>query len=89
MERLLDEGFVLLYPHYRGTWSSDGTMSWEGCVETIVEAVRFLQGGEGRGLYDLRDYTWEVDDHLRSDRIVATRASLACSSSISSSALGR
>ncbi len=48
MENIIDEGFVMVFPNYIGTWGSDGIMSWENCVKTILDVVDFIISGHGR-----------------------------------------
>ena len=62
MESLLDEGFVMLFPNYIGTWASSGTMSWENCVKTVHRAIDFLKVKNGNDLYDNASVSWRVQD---------------------------
>lgn len=66
LEKLLDAGFVLLYPQYRGTQNSKGTFTWEGCIETVASSAEFLRSGKGRGLYNKdsgkTEMQWSVKD---------------------------
>jgi dipeptidyl aminopeptidase/acylaminoacyl peptidase len=45
IEKLILEGWILIYPNYKGTWASKGDMSWEGCVETIIDMVNYISKG--------------------------------------------
>jgi pimeloyl-ACP methyl ester carboxylesterase len=62
VERLIEEGFVLLYPNYVGTWASYGTMSWEKCVDTALRSVDFLKRGKGEELRGNSVVSWKVKD---------------------------
>ena len=66
MERLLDEGYILVFPNYIGTWASDGHMTWENCVRTITGTIGFLESGKARkvGQYtgDGSIIRWKVHD---------------------------
>ncbi len=62
LENLLEKGFVIVFPNYVGTWASYGRMSWEGCVETILQTIEFIQTGQGESLYDETIFSWEVED---------------------------
>ncbi len=62
MEPLLDEGFVMLFPYYIGTWGSTGTMSWENCVETVLKSVEFVKRGSANNLYNDAEVLWKVQD---------------------------
>lgn len=66
MENVTDAGFVMVFPNYIGTWASDGIMSWENCVKTILDTVDFVKSGQGR---KVTQYTgddsiikWKVKD---------------------------
>jgi pimeloyl-ACP methyl ester carboxylesterase len=60
LERLTDEGYVLVYPHYLGTWASDGVMSWEGCVQTVLRTISFITARHGSSAYDQQLHSWDV-----------------------------
>lgn len=62
VEELLKLGFVLLYPNYIGTWASYGTMKWEKCIDTVLLAIEFLNGGVGTELYGNSEVKWKVRD---------------------------
>lgn len=62
VEGLIEEGFVLFYPNYVGTWGSYGTMSWENCVSTVLQSIDFLKGGKGENAYNRSSIAWEVKD---------------------------
>jgi esterase/lipase len=62
VEPLIENGFVLLYPNYIGTWASHGVMSWEKCVDTVLQSIHFLNGGKGENVYDKSDVAWRVKD---------------------------
>ncbi len=62
VEKLIESGFVLIYPHYLGTWASYGTMSWENCTNTILQTIDFLKGGNGENIYDDSKVLWKVED---------------------------
>lgn len=62
VEKFLEKNFVLVYPNYIGTWASYGTMSWEKCVDTILQTIEFLKGGTARETYDNSKITWNVKD---------------------------
>ena len=62
VEKLIERGFVLIYPNYIGTWASYGIMSWENCTNTILQTIDFLRGGEGKNIYDDSKILWKVKD---------------------------
>ncbi len=45
IEKLILDGWILVYPNYQGTWASKGDVSWEGCVETIIDVAEFISKG--------------------------------------------
>ncbi|MBS3141767.1 prolyl oligopeptidase family serine peptidase [Candidatus Woesearchaeota archaeon] len=62
VEKLIDEGFVLVYPDYIGTYASEGVMKWERCVQTVHRTIAFLKGGRGVDIADGRVHRWSVKD---------------------------
>ncbi|MFO8015534.1 MAG: prolyl oligopeptidase family serine peptidase [Candidatus Woesearchaeota archaeon] len=66
MEIVTDAGFVMIFPDYIGTWASDGTMSWENCAKTILDAVDFVKSGQGKKVTQYADdepiIKWKVKD---------------------------
>lgn len=62
LEKFTDNDFILVYPHYKGTWASGGTMSWEGCVDTVKKVVEFIQSKSGKSAYDLKAHKWNLKD---------------------------
>lgn len=62
LEGLIERAFVLLYPDYIGTWGSYGTMSWEKCVDTVLQSIEFLGQGKGESAYDKSTISWRVKD---------------------------
>lgn len=66
MENVIDAGFVMVFPNYIGTWGSDGTMSWEKCVKTILDTVDFIKSGQGKKVTQYADdnaiVKWKVKD---------------------------
>ncbi len=66
MENVTDAGFVMVFPNYIGTWGSDGTMSWENCVKTILDTVAFVKSGQGKKVTQYADekaiVRWKVKD---------------------------
>lgn len=66
MENVTDAGFVMVFPNYIGTWGSDGTMSWENCVKTILSTVNFIKSGQGKKVTQYVDedavIKWKVKD---------------------------
>ena len=62
VEKFLEKNFILVYPNYIGTWASYGTMSWENCVDTILQTIKFLKGGSGKETYNNSKTSWKVKD---------------------------
>ena len=62
VENFIDEGFVLVYPNYIGTWASYGKMSWENCTNTILKVIDFIKTGEGTELYGNSKVEWSVNE---------------------------
>jgi len=62
VEALLEKGYVLIYPHYIGTWASYGKMSWENCIATISQTIDFLKGGKTKELYGGTDISWKLKE---------------------------
>jgi pimeloyl-ACP methyl ester carboxylesterase len=62
LEKLIEKGFVLVYPDYIGTWASYGTMSWEKCVDTVLQSIEFIKKGRGESAYDMSKSSWRVKD---------------------------
>ena len=62
VERLIEEGYVLVYPKYRGTWESKGTMSWENCVSSIIQTVRAIKTGHAKEIYAGKRIEWSTKD---------------------------
>ncbi len=55
LEFLMQQGWMLVYPSYRGSYASEGKFTWEGCVDTILKVITIIHGGkvtsvEGRSL---------------------------------------
>jgi len=50
LESYLRQGYMLVYPHYEGTFGSDGLCTIENAVDSVVMTTRALFAG---GLYDL------------------------------------
>ncbi|MFB6198993.1 MAG: alpha/beta hydrolase family protein [Halobacteriaceae archaeon] len=57
-DSLLEEGYVVAYPHYKGSWGSSGEFSWEGCVETVNTVVSFLENGSGTDAFG-GEHAWQ------------------------------
>lgn len=50
-QKLLREGYVLIFVNYYGTWGSDGICTFENCVDSILKTIEFVvlwQGCESR-----------------------------------------
>lgn len=62
IENLIKNGFVLMFPNYIGTWASDGIMSWENCVNTVLQTINFLNKCKGRELRNNLHIMWNVKD---------------------------
>src|SRR3989338_7256453 len=62
VEKFLENDFILVYPNYIGTWASYGTMSWEKCVDSILQTIEFLKSGTARETYDNSKIGWKVKD---------------------------
>src|SRR3989338_2377610 len=62
LENFLEKNYVLIYPQYLGTWGSNGNMSWENCVHTILETVMFINNHKGINTYDQAEISWNVND---------------------------
>jgi pimeloyl-ACP methyl ester carboxylesterase len=62
LEGLIEKGFVLVYPDYVGTWASYGTMSWEKCVDTVLQSIEFIKKRTGVSAYDRSRMSWGVRD---------------------------
>ena len=62
VEKLIEEGFVIIYPNYIGTWASYGTMSWENCVDTVLQTIDFLKEGKGESISSESKFSWKVKD---------------------------
>lgn len=46
LNTFLREGYLLCYPHYFGTFGSDGLCNLENAVDSILEAVKIVSRGE-------------------------------------------
>lgn len=62
MENVLDAGYVMVFPNYIGTWASEGVMSWENCVKTILETIKFIKSGKGKKVSHSENIKWKVKD---------------------------
>lgn len=62
IENLIKGGFVLVFPNYIGTWASYGKMSWENCVNTVLETIGFLKRGGGTEIRNNLEVMWGVKE---------------------------
>jgi dipeptidyl aminopeptidase/acylaminoacyl peptidase len=62
LEGLIEKGFVIVYPDYIGTWASYGTLSWEKCVDTVLQSIEFVKLGKEESAYDRSKISWKVKD---------------------------
>ncbi|MBD3202904.1 prolyl oligopeptidase family serine peptidase [Candidatus Woesearchaeota archaeon] len=43
LEHFFDKNIILVFPNYIGTWASEGVMSWESCVKTIIRTIDIIK----------------------------------------------
>ncbi len=64
LESYLRQGYILAYPHYEGTFGSEGLCTLENSVDSVVATVQAMLNEE---LYDLMT---EEELHIKPQRIV-------------------
>lgn len=58
----LEEGFVMVYPEYIGTWGSYGKNTLQSCVETALSIIQFVSKGKAMNILDKIKLSWKAQD---------------------------
>jgi len=58
-QSLIDEGYILIYPSYIGTWESDGICTIENAVDTLKEVITNLKKESGIELRSNDQVFWK------------------------------
>ncbi len=57
---LVGRGFLVIVPHYIGTYDSFGLCNFSNCVDTVLQTIRFLEKGRGRSIWHNKTIKWKV-----------------------------
>ena len=62
MEFLANQGFLVLYPRYRGTWESDGKFLKRPIIEEIEIWIELLKSGKIQELFSGKTFSFDLDE---------------------------
>lgn len=61
IESLAKQGFLVFYPHYRGTWESEGEFLLKSPVEDVKLVVESIKSGHIQELFADRIFDFQID----------------------------
>lgn len=61
IEFLADQGYLVFYPRYRGTWESDGEFLTQDPVEDISLLVELINSGKITELYNNKTFAFDIE----------------------------
>lgn len=61
-QRFMQDGFVLVYPEYIGTWGSDGQCNLENAVDTVLKTIKLLRTGVAKDIKSNHLIKWNAKE---------------------------
>lgn len=61
-QRFMQDGFVLVYPEYIGTWGSGGQCNFENAVDTVLKTIKLLRKGAAKDIKSNHVVKWNAKE---------------------------
>ena len=61
-QRFMQDGLVLVYPEYIGTWGSDGQCNFENAVDTVLKTIKLLRKGAAKDINSGHVVNWKAEE---------------------------